>query len=161
MKRAIAAAALVLWFAWPALAGLDSGDNSAKFRDADGIAAGPVHLVQSSQVVIDREEVAKDPALREAIKAHYKKARIYKRDSETMGGGDSRAFIEAFDRVEVVRVEGDVITVKIVFWWRLEDSIKTATASGNCIVETDGTSYKVLRLETGGKTYGRDGTITN
>ena len=116
MKRAIAAAALVLWFAWPALAGLDSGDNSAKFRDADGIAAGPVHLVQSSQVVIDREEVAKDPALREAIKAHYKKARIYKRDSETMGGGDSRAFIEAFDRVEVVRVEGDVITVKMVFW---------------------------------------------
>ncbi len=161
MRRVILAAALVLSVAWPALAGLDSSSSRLTFRDAKLIAAGSVNLAQSSEAVIDREKIAKVPLLRKAIKAHYKEAGIYKSDSGVGGGSYSRAHIKEFDKIEVVRVEGDVITVKVVFWWRLEDAFKSGTASGVCIVETDGTSYEVLTLETGGKTYGKDGKIIN
>ena len=159
MRRVILATALVLGVAWPASAGLDSGGLA--YRDVIRAAAGAVHLAQSSAAVIDREMVAKDPALRKAIKAHYHKAAIYKREAGIFGGGYSRAHIEEFDKIEVVRVEGDVITVKVVFWWRLEDGLKSGTASGVCTVETNGASYHVLTLETGGKTYGKGGNIIN
>ena len=90
---------------------------------------------------------------------HYEKAGIYKRVGVI--GGFSQALIEEFDEIEVVRVEGNVITVKVVFWWRIEDGGKAGVSSGVCTAKTDGKSYEVLKLETGGKTYGKGGTIIN
>ena len=53
MRLLVAVAALVLWFAWPALAGLDSVSRSVDLRNADGIAPSIVRLAQSNLALID------------------------------------------------------------------------------------------------------------
>ncbi len=123
MKRAIATAALALWFASPASAGS-----------------------------IDATTVTADPALREAMRAIYQRAGIYKREGG-LAGGDSQAVIESSGSINVLHFAGNILTLEASFRWMLDDSQKTGSATGIFTMESDGTSYKALKLETGGKTY--------
>lgn len=103
-------------------------------------------------LVVDEETVTADRNLHEAMRAIYKKAGIYKREGG-FAGGDSQAVIESFAEITVMRVDGNVLTLEASFRWTLDDSQKTGSATGIFTVETDGTSYKAVKLETGGKTY--------
>ncbi len=103
-------------------------------------------------LVFDKENVTTNRNLHEAMQAIYKRAGIYKREGG-LAGGVSQALIESFGEISIVRVDDNVLTLKVSFRWSLDDSQKSGSANGIFTVETDGTSYKVLKLETGGKTY--------
>ena len=102
--------------------------------------------------VVDNEKVTADRNLHEAMRAIYKKAGIYKREGG-LAGGVSQAVIESFGKIAVLHVDGNVMTLQASFRWALDDSHKTGSATGIFTVVFDGTSYKALKLETGGKTY--------
>ena len=106
----------------------------------------------SQTVVIDREKIARDPNLRNAMKAYYEKANIYKSD-RVVAGGNMKALIDLIREVEVVGVASNVVTLEASFRWKLDGGAMSGVMTGIFTVETDGNSYKVLKLETGGKTY--------
>ncbi len=102
--------------------------------------------------IIDKEKVENDEGLRKAVTDYYEKAYIQKKDG--YGGGDPQSFIDSFDKIDVIHVSGNVITAKVVFWWRLgAGSNKSGITNGTVTVETDGRSYKVLKFLIGGRTY--------
>ena len=126
MTRIFAAAALMLGFGLPALAGSDAA--------------------------LDAEMVTSDGDLQTAMREIYERAGIYKREGG-LAGGVSQAVIESFGNITVLHVAGNIVTLEASFRWTLDDSQKTGSATGIFTMESDGTSYKALKLETGGKTY--------
>ena len=103
-------------------------------------------------VAIDKEKLVADKALRKAMKDHYKKAGIYKREGGA-AGGTSQALIESFGKIEVTRVAGDIVTLNVSFRWSLDGSQKSGSARGVYTVRVEGSTYRVLNLKTGGKSY--------
>ena len=103
-------------------------------------------------VVIDKEKLVTDKALHKAMKDHYKKAGIFKREGGA-AGGTSQALIDSFGKIVVTRVAGDIVTLDVGFRWRLDGAQKSGSASGVYTVRIDGATYRVLNLKTGGKSY--------
>ena len=103
-------------------------------------------------IVIDRAKLVTDKALQKAMKNHYKKAGIYMREGGA-AGGTSQALIESFGKIEVTRVAGDVVTLTVSFRWRLDGAQKSGSARGVYTVRVEGSTYRVLNLKTGGKSY--------
>ena len=103
-------------------------------------------------VAIDKDKLVADPALHKAMKDHYKKAGIYKREGGA-AGGTSQALIENFSKVEVARVAGDIVTLDVAFRWALDGSQKSGSASGVYTIKVDDGTYQILNLKTGGKSY--------
>ena len=98
-------------------------------------------------VAIDKDKLVADPALHKAMKDHYKKAGIYKREGGA-AGGTSQALIENFSKVEVARVAGDIVTLDVAFRWALDGSQKSGSASGVYTIKVDDGTYQILNLKT-------------
>jgi len=90
--------------------------------------------------------------LHKALEDHYDKAGIFKREGG-ISGGDSQALIESFSKIEVTRVAGDIVTLDVSFRWALDGSQKSGSAHGVFTVRVEGSTYRVLNLKTGGKSY--------
>ena len=103
-------------------------------------------------VAIDREKLVTDKALHKAMKDHYRKAGIFMREGGA-AGGTSQALIDSFGKIEVTRVAGDVVTLDVGFRWRLDGAQKSGSARGVYTVRVEGSTYRVLNLKTGGKSY--------
>ena len=79
-------------------------------------------------VVIDKEKLVTDKALHKAMKDHYKKAGIFKREGGA-AGGTSQALIDSFGKIVVTRVAGDIVTLDVGFRWRLDGAQKPGSGS--------------------------------
>jgi len=56
-------------------------------------------------------------------------------------------------KIEVTRVAGDIVTLNVSFRWRLDGAQKSGSARGVYTVRVEGSTYRILNLKTGGKSY--------
>ena len=99
---------------------------------------------------INEDEIVSNPEIDRLLKDAYDRIGIYKKIYDE---GEYRKYIKDIYDILVTRLSGDVVAVEIHFLWGLDGPSNDGTGRATATIKKVGSSYRVLKFETGGKTY--------
>ena len=110
-----------------------------------------------SKTTITEKDLKIDKMFQKTVKDYYDQAGIYKvsmyGDGDGAAGIPQRTHMETINDIKLVETRGDLLTVRIRYTWRIGFQAKTKTERAVVSLTTTGSSYKILKFETGGITY--------
>ena len=133
----------------------ETARKEAERKARTGIETAMLVPPPQTSAPVTEDEVLSNESIRRKIAKYYNSRKIRRSKTVRLSGDGDPSTMESINEIRVLSISDNVIKLDIEYGWRAElfQSIVEGVDHGIATVEKAGSTYEVIKFETGGMTY--------